>query len=400
VNAARQKRLSGLTPTGETTGLRVGASGIEESQRNAGNKELNTEQEQPGGSASPAVSLDEAGHACRLLIESINEGALIISSAKTILYANRCFARMVKRPFEAVTGESFLRFLSPADATALRTHMKSATGSGTRIQATLRASDGSRLPVQISACEIADNGSGDAISGLMVTDITAARRTEEVLRALTNRMVQLQEAERGRVALDLHDNITQLLCAVLFRSQALAEKLSEGGGAPENDANRIRDMLGQTAREVERISHNLRSSVLDQLGLVPVLRDASLEFATRTGVAVNLDLDQFAARLDADTELALYRILQQTLANVEAHAQAQHVDVVLTRQGSFVRLKIKDDGRGFNPEQHEAGEKNPTGLGLLGMSERAAFVGGTFAVKSARNGGTVVDVKVPLVAPN
>jgi len=191
----------------------------------------------------------------------------------------------------------------------------------------------------------------------------------------------------------LHDNITQLLCAILFRFQAWVETLPESAESPETDAHRIRDMLRQTAEAVERISRNLRSSVLDELGLVPMLRDATHEFALRTGVDVKLDLAQMNTRLSADTELALYRILQHTLANVEAHAQAQHVIVALTSEGSFVRLQIKDDGLGFDQAEHAAAGQ--AGFGLLGMSERAAFVGGTFEVKSIRHGGTVIEVNVP-----
>ena len=129
--------------------------------------------------------------------------------------------------------------------------------------------------------------------------MTEARRNEEMLRALTHRVVQAQEAERGRVALELHDNITQLLCAILVRCQALADKLSARDGPARREAMKLREMLGQTAEEVERISRNLRPSVLDELGLVAVLRDTSTEFAERTGVSAQAGLravDRAAAR--------------------------------------------------------------------------------------------------------
>ena len=100
-----------------------------------------------------------------------------------------------------------------------------------------------------------------ATIGMVVTDMTEARRNEELLRALTHRVVQAQEAERGRVALELHDNITQLLCAILVRSQTLADKLPARDGPSKREAMKLREMLGQTAEEVERISRNLRPSV-------------------------------------------------------------------------------------------------------------------------------------------
>ena len=159
---------------------------------------------------------------------------------------------------------------------------------------------------------------------------------------------------------------------------------------------KLREMLGQTAEEVERISRNLRPSVLDQLGLVAVLRDTSTEFAKRTGVSVKLACVQLTARLPADTELALYRILQEALKNVEKHARARHVTVHLTKPGDFVQLTINDDGIGFDPDHHPARRKGKGGFGLLGMRERAAYVGGALKVKSVRRAGTEIEIRIPL----
>jgi signal transduction histidine kinase len=154
-------------------------------------------------------------------------------------------------------------------------------------------------------------------------------------------------------------------------------------------------MLGQTAEEVERISHNLRPSILDQLGLSAALRATSMEFAKRTGVAVKLACVELATRLPADTELALYRILQEALKNVEKHARARHVTVSL-RLRTFVQLSITDDGIGFDQYHHAARRKGMRVLGLLGMRERATYVGGAFTVKSGPRAGTEIDVRIPL----
>ena len=159
----------------------------------------------------------------------------------------------------------------------------------------------------------------------------ALKRTEEQLRALTQRVVQAQEAERGRVALELHDTITQMLCAVLYRSQVLAEKLPARNRPAKEEAIKLRELIAKTVEEVERISRNLRPIVLDHLGLVPGLRETSTEFTNRTGVSVELACVELTRRLPADTELALYRILQETLKNVEKHAHARQVMVHLTK---------------------------------------------------------------------
>ena len=103
-----------------------------------------------------------------------------------------------------------------------------------------------------------------------------------------------------------------------------------------------------------------------------------------------------AVRLPSETELALYRILQETLHNVEKHARARHVTVQLTKPGEFVQLTIIDDGIGFDPDHHPVRRKGKGGFGLLGMRERAAYVGGVLKVKSTRRTGTEIEIRIPL----
>ena len=349
-----------------------------------------------GKEGSQVFTLEGAEHAYRVLIESMNEGALMLTANKMILYANERFARMVKCPLEQVTGSFFRRFVSAEDRARLRSIVKRAVKSGAKLQVQLKAGDGSHLPVQISIRPMAKSGSHGAAIGMVVTDMTEARRAEELLRALSRRLVQVQEAERGSVALELHDNITQLLCAVLVRSQTLADKLSPDDGSSKTEAVKLRELLGETAEEVERISRNLRPSVLDELGLVAVLRDTSTEFADRTGVAIKLACVPLTGRLPADTELALYRILQEALKNMQQHARARHATVRLTKPGDSVRLAIHDDGIGFNPDHRPGRRTGKGGLGLLAMHERATYVGGALQVKSAPGKGTTIQAQITL----
>lgn len=340
-------------------------------------------------------TLEGTEHAYRALIESMNEGALTLTADKTILYANRRFARMVRCPLEQVIGSSISRFLSPEDRTGLRTLMKRAAKSGGKIEVLLRSVDGPPLPVQLSIRPLTGPAAESATFALVVTDMTEARRTEELLRALAHRVVHVQEAERSSVALELHDNITQLLIGVLFSCQALAEKLTVRDGPAHREAVKLRTMLGQAAAEVERISRNLRPSTLDQLGLFAVLRSTCTEFEARTGLTVRLAGTTLAEPLPADTELALYRILQESLKNVEKHSRARRVSVSLRESGTLVQLVINDDGIGFDARHHAARRKGQGVLGLAGMRERAAYVGGTLTVKSGLHAGTEIEVRIP-----
>jgi two-component system NarL family sensor kinase len=347
------------------------------------------------GKRGPQVfTLQGAEHAYRVLIESMNEGALTVTADKTILYANRSFARMVGCPLEQVIGGSFRRFLSGEERTSLKALFKRTGKSGGKLQVQLKAADGTHLPVQISVRPLATDDLGHATRGMVVTDMTEAKRTEELMRELTHRVVQVQESERADVALELHDHITQLLCAILFRCQALVDELSAREGPSLREAMRLRDMLSETAKEVERISRNLRPAALEHLGLGAVLSAATTEFSDRTGVASQFTAVHLTERLPPKIELAIYRIHQETMKNVEKHARARHVTVELSKPGDSVEMKIRDDGVGFDlAGRMKKGKKS---LGLLSMRERATYVHGVLTVESARRRGTEVTVQIPL----
>jgi signal transduction histidine kinase len=260
----------------------------------------------------------------------------------------------------------------------------------------LHANDGSQIPVRLSIWPMQKNGSKVTSIGMVVTNMTETRKAEELLRALAHRVVQAQETERGRVALELHDTVIQMLCGVMIRSQALMNRLPASDAGSKGEAIKLHSLLAATVEEVDRISRNLRPSVLDHLGLAAILRATGIEFSARTGMSFKLARVNLAVRLPADIELALYRILQETLKNVEKHARARHVTASLTRAGDLVQMTIRDDGIGFDPEHQPARRNGKGGLGLLGMRERAAYVGGVIRVKSSRRDGTDIEVSIPV----
>ncbi len=291
-------------------------------------------------------TLEGAGHAYRLLIESMNEGALTLAADQTILYANQCFARMVRCPLEQVIGSSLHRFLTPAAQAVLRPILRRTNRAGGKLLVDLNAIQGPKLPVQVSIRWLARDGGNRAPVGLVVTDLTEARRTEGLLRALAHRVVQVQETERKRLALQLHNRVTQQLCAVHLSSLALQNRLADQAAPAKRAAARLHRLLQRTAGAVERISQELRPSALDHLGLAAVLREAAEKFAGRTGIAVRMTSRSTVPTLPPDSELTLYRIFQEALKNIERHARAGHVQVRLGLSGACVQLTVKDDGRG------------------------------------------------------
>ncbi len=348
------------------------------------------------GRQGPQVyTLDGAGQAYRVLIESMNEGGLTLTADAVILYANQCFARMVKLPLEQVVSGSFHRFLSAADQAALRPLLKKAARSGSKIQALLQAGDASQLPVHLSIRPLPASGAPGATITMVVTDMTEARRSEERLRALSHRLVDVQESERRRVAIELHEHISQLTYAVLMRCDTLAGKLPARAHTSRAELLKLRDLLDQATAEVRCLARDLHPSALHDLGLLPVLRMACNQFGKRARVQLNLRGVRRIPRLPADVETALYRILQEVLKNVEQHARARHLAVGLRQQGHFVQLAVTDDGIGFDPDRHPAKRNGTGGLGLFSIRERAASVGGALEVKSAPGRGTTIQARIP-----
>ncbi|AKC81680.1 histidine kinase [Verrucomicrobia bacterium IMCC26134] len=398
MKSKRKPAPARATPARELAAVRTRLAETEQTLRAIRNGEVDTVLV-AGKQGSHIFTLNGAAHTYRMLIETMNEGALTLASDHTILFTNQCFARLVKTPLEQVTGTSFRRFLSPADLSALRTLLKRSAMADHKIQVRLITGDAASVPAQISIHRLVDPGSALVTLGMVVTDMTEARRNEERLRALANRVAEVQEAERGRVALDLHDNITQMLCAVLFRSQTLAVSLAGYEGPTREEALALREMISRTSTDVERISRNLRPGVLEFLGLAAALEGTCTEFARRTGIRLRLTCDTLNTRLSAEAELVLYRILQEALQNIERHARASHVIVRLNGSPDGVRLSIQDDGVGFDPALPSLRRRGMIDLGLLGMRERANHVGGTFQIKTAPRAGTKIVTRIPFQPP-
>jgi two-component system sensor histidine kinase UhpB len=208
------------------------------------------------------------------------------------------------------------------------------------------------------------------------------RRGQLVLRA--------QEAERRRLARDLHDEVNQALTAILLRLEALSQDAPNERAAELAELKRI---VNQAMEELLNLARQLRPSALDDHGLVPAVEAQLKGFAARTGVETRLRTDGRPGDLEEDVQVAIYRVAQEALANVGRHAGATCVEVELSANGAGAELRVRDDGAGF-----DAAHPDPTdsgaGLGLKGMAERARLVGGELDVRSSPGGGTTVSLRI------
>jgi len=226
---------------------------------------------------------------------------------------------------------------------------------------------------------------------------------EELRRHLLERLIAVQEDERKRIALELHDQTGQLLTSLIMALGAVGE--AESLSQVRTYLPDLREIVAQVLREIHDLALELRPSVLDDLGLLPALRNLHKGFEDRFHVPVDLQvLGLDGERLPAKVETALYRIVQEALTNVARHAAAEHVSVLLERRRASVKLIVEDDGRGFDvagaggvPLRFAQAQDSPERLGLYGMRERASLLGGTLTIESSPGTGTAIFVEVPLV---
>jgi len=221
------------------------------------------------------------------------------------------------------------------------------------------------------------------------------RESEEQLRQLAARLQTAREEERAEVSRELHDELGQTLTALKIEiSRAVAAFASEPTSVTTVD--RLQSVVGLVdlgIATVKRISARLRPATLDHLGLAEAIRWEATTFKARTGIRCQVRANREESRLSAEQQTALFRILQEALNNVVCHANASSVQVIITETGDRVELRIRDNGRGITAAQATA----PGSIGLLGMKERAALVGGTFKVSGQRGKGTVVSVHAPVM---
>jgi signal transduction histidine kinase len=217
-------------------------------------------------------------------------------------------------------------------------------------------------------------------------------RTAELGRVM-KRLVNVQEEERRRIARDLHDDIGQKLTALHLKLAAVAARVDSSAWLA--DLRDAQEFALQLDRDVRFFSGELRSSALYTLGLSAALQGLVESLIRTYGMRIELEvIGSPARRLAKELEVNLYRIAQEALQNVHKHAQANLVDLILHQTDGRVVLTVSDDGRGFDMAvvQHSASG----GLGLLGMRERAALIGGQLTIESTVGQGTSIVVSAPL----
>jgi signal transduction histidine kinase len=212
------------------------------------------------------------------------------------------------------------------------------------------------------------------------------------LKELSNRILEIQESERKALARELHDEVGQSLSAVLIGISNLNAQLPpEASAAVTVPLADLRAIAEGSLRAVRNMTLLLRPSMLDDLGLLPALQWQGREVSKRSGIAVTVDAAGVAEDLPEAWRTTIYRVVQEAVHNVEKHARATAIRVTLRVSADVLALSVQDNGRGFDTARER-------GMGLLGMNERIATLGGSFSIESEPGKGTLVMVKLPLSA--
>jgi signal transduction histidine kinase len=217
------------------------------------------------------------------------------------------------------------------------------------------------------------------------------RQGSDQLRALSQRLLGLQEQERAHLSRELHDEAGQILSALMVRL-SLLEREAKAPHQWREQIAELKEIVTGVLNNLHTLAVKLRPASLDHVGLVTALEQYVQDYAGQHGLMVQFDALEIAGlRLPADTETALFRVVQESLANVVLHAHASRVDVLLNRRSGCVAVTIEDDGIGFDPAQVVRQNR----LGLFGMRERVEMLGGSLSIESAPGKGTAISVEVP-----
>jgi two-component system, NarL family, sensor histidine kinase UhpB len=231
---------------------------------------------------------------------------------------------------------------------------------------------------------LSETGNG-AVSHLIFSFNAMLARLEAERGASTARALAAQEAERHRIAQELHDEVGQSLTAVLLGLKRAADR------APRDlreELLTVQETARSSLDEVRNVARRLRPGVLEDLGLASALTSLTSEFNRLTGATVRRRFDQRLPALQSAAELVIYRVAQEGLTNIARHAAASEVELTLTGQGTAVSLRLTDNGEGLRD--------NREGAGIRGMRERALLVGADLTIGSRPSGGTELRLVVPI----
>jgi signal transduction histidine kinase len=351
---------------------------------------------------------DQVGY--RAAFRAAPQALLVVDAAGVVRLASAEAERLLQRTGPDLIGQRLAGLLTGDPTWPLRT----GTGFGhppsrpVRATSALRLPDDRQVPVDLRMSTLVGSGEGPADEGWVVVSVDEPGEPQRVRAALEYRLQRLteaereqerllgdliraQERERARIAAGVHDDSLQVITVAMLRLQQLRRRLHD----PEalELLARLEEQIALAADRLRRLIFDFRPPALERSGLAAAVRDALARLSEDIGIEVRLD-NQLAAEPPVPTRTLLYRIIQEALFNVGAHAAARLVEVTLADEKGGYLVRVTDDGVGMPAGDHQHTPK-PGHLGVILMRERAEFAGGWFRIESADGAGTTVSAWVP-----
>ncbi len=335
--------------------------------------------------------------AYRMLVEAMSEGAATLSRNGSVLYCNRRFAELIRRPAGKLVGMAAQSLVVDAERDRFETLLAEALKAEAKDEFNLRCPDGTLVPVYLSLNQF--RGYKGQALGMVITDLSEQKRrqaeeikqAEAMHRLLLEHEISAQEEERRRIARELHDEAGQLLTSLLVGLRTLEDARTLADVKAQG--RRLREITAQAIDEVGRLARGLHPTVLDDHGLGVALSRYVIEYTKTHNIAVDLKLNELDfSTLPSAVQIGLYRILQEALTNVARHSGAKAVSIRFARSATALEVAVIDDGCGFDAKAVAVSSHR---LGIQSMRERTAMLGGTFSFAAQRK-GTKILVHVPL----
>jgi PAS domain S-box-containing protein len=360
--------------------------------------------QQAAGRRASDAALQSAEARVGDLIESAMDAIISVDESQRIVLYNPAAEKVFLRPRAAVIGQRLNMLIPERFRAAHQEHIGEFARTGAtsrrmgdpRVLHGLRA-NGEEFPIEASISQHSENGR--RLFTVILRDVTGRVRAEEALRKSREELRELalvsdsvREQEKSRIARELHDELAQSLTALKMDVSWLRGHLPSRDASVSGKLDDIDALLDGTVAATRRISADLRPLMLDDLGLVPAVEWLVQKFTERHAIPCKLELGAPDLELHEPHASAVFRILQESLTNAARHARASRVEVSIGLTNGAVALRVRDDGRGFSPDD----PRKPGSFGLMGLRERAYVLGGEVSIASEPGRGTTVEVRIPL----
>ena len=334
------------------------------------------------------------------LLDSAMDGIITVDEEQVICLYNRAAEKIFGWPSDQALGQRLERLMPERFRLGHGQHIQrfGLTGVNSRrmedgtVIYGLRA-NGEEFPMDASISQL-ETGQDGKLFTVILRDVTERVRAQEERSAFATAVSAIREEEKSRVARELHDELAQSLTALKMDTNWVRDNVASAPALAQQKLSEMLGLLDGAVASTRRIASDLRPLLLDDLGLAPAIEWLAGAFTQRHGIPCRL-------RMDEDLELhepyatAVFRIVQESLANVAKHADATDVSVSVERRPGEIVLAVQDDGRGFDA----AAPRSVTSLGLMGLQERAQLLKGTVEIASAPGEGTRIGVRIPFLQP-